>query len=105
MQYAAAAMCALTGEGDLRSGAVEFRAPLDQFFDPRRTFLDEYPRGVLIHQAVTGLQCVFQVKPDFIFIAQRSRNSALCVLCIGLGDFLLRKAEDTACGRKLHRST
>ena len=104
MQHAAAAVRAFAGEGDLGAGAVELRAPLDQLLDARRPFFDQHARGLFVAQAVAGLQRVFQMQPDFIFIAERGRNAALRILRVGLRDFALGEAEHAACGRKLHRS-
>src|SRR4051794_26536006 len=105
MQYAATAMRTFARKGDFCSGAVELGAPLDQLLDAGWSFLDQYARGLFVHQAIAGPKRVFQVKSDFIFIAERGRNSPLCILSVGLGHFALGKAQDAARGRELHRST
>ncbi len=92
MQNAVAAVRAFAGERDLGSGAIELRAPLDQLLDARRTFFDQHARGFFVDQAVAGLQRVFQMKPDFVVIAERGGDSALRVLRVGLGDLALGEA-------------
>ena len=104
VQHAVAAVRSFAGEGNLRSGAIELRAPLDELFDSRRPFFDQHASRFFVDQTVAGLQRVFQVQRDFVVIAERRSNSALRVLRVGLGDFTLGDTENAACGGELDRS-
>ena len=55
VQNAVAAVCALAGEGKLGSIAIEFGAPLNQFFDALGAFFHQNFGGIGITQAVAGI--------------------------------------------------
>ena len=104
VQHAIAAVRAFAGEGDLGAGAIELRAPLDEFFDARRTFFHQNARRFFVDQPVAGLQRVFQMQPNLIVVAERGRDTALRILRIRLGDFALGQTEHPARGRQFDRS-
>ncbi len=103
VQHAVAAVRAFARERDLGAGAVELGAPLHQLLDARRTFFDQHARGFFVHQAVAGLQRVFQMKRNFVVIAERGGDSALRILRVGFGDLTLGEAENAAGGSEFHR--
>ena len=104
VQHAIAAVRAFAGEGDLGAGAIELRAPLDELLDARRAFLDQDARGLFVHQAIAGFQRVFQMKTDFVIIAERGGDAALRILRVRFGDFAFREAKHASRGRQFHRS-
>ena len=103
VQDAAAAMRALARECDLRTGAIEFRAPLDQLFDARRTFFHQDARGFLVAKAVAGLQRVFEMQPNFVVVAECRCDTTLRVLGVRLRDLALGEAKHATRGGKFHR--
>src|SRR5689334_19656976 len=89
VQDAVTAVCTFAAEGELGAVSVEFRAPLNQFFNAIGSFLDENLRGLGIAKAIPSRKGVLQVQADLVFVAQSSRNSTLCPVCIGISDLLL----------------
>jgi hypothetical protein len=102
VENAVATVRAFAGESDLGSGAVELRAPLHQLLDARRALFDQHAGGLLVDQAVAGLQRVFEMKRNFVVIAERSGDSTLRILRVGFGDFTLGEAENAAGGSEFH---
>ena len=88
MQDAVAAVCGLTRKGQPSTLAVKLRTPVNKFLDALRSFFYQDARCIGIHNSVPGLNSVLQVQADFVFIAQRDGDSALCVLRIGFGQLL-----------------
>src|SRR5206468_534338 len=71
--------------------AVKLRSPSNQFFDSLRCILYQNFCSFRIAQAVASAECVLQMKADFIFIAERRRDSTLRILCAGVRDLPLNQ--------------
>ncbi len=104
VQHAVAAVRALAGEGELGALLIELRAPLDQFLDAQRAFLDEDARRVAVAEAVAGNQRVLQVQADLVLVAERDSDAALGVLRVRFAEFELGQTEHAPIGRQLNGS-
>jgi hypothetical protein len=80
VQNAIAAVCALPAKSKFGALAVELRAPLDQLLNAIGGIFDKDGCRLRVTQAVAGVERVLQMKADFIFIAERSGDPALCPL-------------------------
>jgi hypothetical protein len=89
MQNSGTAVRRFTGEAQAASAAIKFGAPRNQFLNALRTFFYKHPRGFHIHQSISGLDGVLQVKLNFVIVAQGNGDTALCVLRVAFGDFAL----------------
>ena len=97
VQNTIAAVRAFAGEGDFGSGAIELRSPGDQLLDALGASSTSNPRGICIAEAIAGYERVLQMQADFIFVAERGRDSALRVLRVGVADFFLGENQHAAC--------
>ncbi len=77
VQNPRAAVRGLSRKRQFRSCPVEFRSPLDELCDVLRPFFDQQRYGLRATQAVSGIQRVLFVEPDFIFIGKSYGNSSL----------------------------
>lgn len=91
-----AAVCCFAREGEFRSGAIEFRAPFDQLRDVLRAFFDQKRNGLGAAQTVPGRQGVLFVQADFVFVAERYRNAALCPRGGGIAERGFRENQNAA---------
>ncbi len=96
MQDAPPAVRAFLPEGQPRSLAVEFGAPLDQLLDLSRPLLDERAHRRRVAKAVARRQRVPLVQRDLVVLAQGHRNPALRVLGRGFPQTVLGHYEDPA---------
>src|SRR6185436_11734129 len=104
VQYAAHAVRGLASAGQLAVGvAIEARAPVEQLLHVRRPFLDEHAHGVLVAEAVAGLDGVGGVERGTVVAAERDGNAALGVAGVAFGGFALRENQDAADGREGNR--
>jgi hypothetical protein len=99
VQDAVAAVGAFAGESEFGAGAIEFRAPSNQFFNAGRAFFDQDASGVRVAKSVASVERVLKVKADAVFVAKRGGDPALRVLRVGLGNLALGEAENApVCG-------
>jgi hypothetical protein len=103
VQNARPAVSAFACEGEPGSAAVELCAPVNQFLNALRSFFHEHPCGFRVHQAVSGFDGVVEMECDFVVVTQSHGDSALRVLRVALGDFLLGYYEDVAGYREADR--
>src|SRR6266446_7748185 len=96
VQDAVAAVGALARERKLGSVAIKLCAPLDQFFNARRTFFDEHADGFHIAQAVSGDERVLKVQAHFVFVAKGGCDSYLRVVHSGVAHLTLGEHEHAA---------
>ena len=80
VQNAAAAVRAFPRERELRSFAVELRAPFDKLLNGRRRLFHQYAHGRRIAQPVASHHGVLLVQQHFVVVAQRRGDAALGVL-------------------------
>src|SRR5580704_2435574 len=98
-------MRAFPAKSQLGTLAVEFRAPLNQFFYALRSFFDENLGSLRIAKTVTRVESVLEMKANFIFIAEGRSNAALGPLGVGVGDFPFRQNYNPASRRKVDSCT
>jgi hypothetical protein len=77
VEDARAAVRGLAREGQLRAGAIKFRAPFDQLRNVLRALFYQERYGFRAAQAVAGRDGVLLVKSNFVFVAEGHRDAAL----------------------------
>jgi 3-dehydroquinate synthase len=102
VQNPAAAMHAFVGEGQFGAVTIEFRAPLNEFFDTLRGFLQQRFDGVGIAQAIACAERVLQMKMDFVFVTERRGRAALCRWRGGAVDLPFVQDDHSACSGQLN---
>jgi hypothetical protein len=103
MQDAIAAVRALAGENELRSLAIEFRAPLDQLLNRGRRFLHEQVDRLHVAEAVAGIDRILLMQFDAVIIIQCGRNSALRIFGRRFSQRVFCNHEHAARFRQLNR--
>ena len=73
------AVRAFASKCQLGAVAVELSSPCDQFFDSLGCVFHQDLGGFWIAETIASHQRVLEVQADFILVAQRCRDSALCV--------------------------
>ena len=78
VEDAGAAVRGFAREGKFGAGAIEFGAPFDELSDVLGAFFDEESYGFRAAEAVAGVERVLFVQADFVFVAERYGDAALC---------------------------
>ena len=94
MQDAIAAVRAFAGQHELPVFAVEVRTPAQQFLHALRAFLHQHARRFAIHQAIAGVDGVFQMQRDVFFAAHRDGDAALRVVGVRFAEGFLGHDQD-----------
>ena len=80
VQNAAAAVCALAREHELRTFTVELRAPVDQFVNgPAGASSTSFRTAAGIAQSITCDERIVLMQLDIVLITQRGGDTALRV--------------------------
>ena len=77
-----------------RSFTIELNAPLDQFLNRARTFLNQNANGLPIAQAGAGDHRVLLVEFDFVVVAESGRDPALRVFGRGFSKTIFGDHQD-----------
>ena len=101
VQHAIAAVRTLASEGKPGALLIEVRAPLDEFLDAQRAFLDEDARRIAMAEAIAGDQRVLQMQADLVLVAEGDGDAALGVLGVRFAQFEFGQTEHTPIGGQL----
>ena len=96
MENPGAAVCRFAGKSEFRAGTIEFRAPLDELRDVLGAFFDQKRNGFGAAQSVSGGKSVLFVQTDFIFVAERHGDAALCPRSGGIAERGFGEHQNTA---------
>jgi len=103
VENARAAVSGLTSEGEFGTGAIEFGAPFDELRDVFWTFFDKERDSFGAAEAVASVEGVLLVETNFVLIAERDSDTALCPRCRGIAEIRFCEDENAAGGTEFDR--